>query len=112
PLLREVLELLQLAPRERLRRDEVAHSVGVREHPELGVARERGRVLDLQTEAEVGLVGAVPQHRLGIGHAWERPRRRCPTERLERRNDDLLQDVEHLLARRKRELEVELAELE
>ena len=112
PLLREVLELLQLAARERLRRNEVAHRLGVREHPELRVARERGRVLDLQTEAEVGLVGAVAQHRVGIRHARERPRRRRPAERLERRDDDLLEDVEHLLARRKRELEVELAELE
>ena len=46
------------------------------------------------------------------GEARERPRRRRALERLERRDDRLLEDVEHVLALDERHLDVELAELE
>jgi hypothetical protein len=56
PLLRELLEPRELAARERLRGDEVAHRRGAPEHAEPGLPRHGGRVLDLETEAKVGLV--------------------------------------------------------
>ena len=73
PLLRELLEPLQLAARERFRRDEVADGLRAGEDPELGAARDVGRVLDLEAEADVRLVGAVAEHRVGVRHARERP---------------------------------------
>ena len=63
-------------------------------------------------EAEVGLVGAVARHRLGVGQARERPGGRLALDRLERRDDCALHHVEHVLAVDERHLEVELAELE
>ena len=61
PLLRDLLELRELAARELLRDAQEAHRRGVGEDAELGAARDLGRVLDLEPEAQVGLVGAVAQ---------------------------------------------------
>ena len=71
PLLREVLELLEVGPRVLLRDREVADGRRAGEDLELGAARELGRVLDLEPESQVGLVGAVPEHRVRVGHALE-----------------------------------------
>ena len=73
PLLRDLLEPLQLRPRERARRDEEAHRLRPAEYAELRAARHLGRVLDLEAEAKVGLVGAVAGERVRVGEARERP---------------------------------------
>ena len=112
PLLRELLEPVELRARERFRRRDVANGLGAREDAELGAARELGGVLDLEPEAEIRLVRAVARHDVVPGEARERPRRRRALERLEGRDDGLLQDVEHVLALDERHLDVELAELE
>ena len=52
------------------------HGADVRrlEHPERRVAEVVGALDELEAEAQVGLVGAVAGHRLGVGH----PRDRAP----------------------------------
>src|SRR5438105_1199630 len=55
---------------------------------------------------------ACPRRRARSPRAGRRARRGCPSERLEGCDYDPLEDVEHLLACRERELEVELSELE
>ena len=112
PLLRELLEPRLLAARERPRHDDVPDARRVLEDAELGAARDLGRVLDLHPEAEVGLVGAVAQHRVGVGEMRERPLRRLDAGGLERADDARLHHVEHVVALDERHLEVELAELE
>ena len=94
------------------RRDEVANDGRAGEDAELGAACDLGRVLDLEPEAHVGLVGPVAEHRLGIREPRERTRRRRLARCFERRDDDAFEHVEHVLADRERELEVELTELE
>ena len=44
------------------------------EHPERGVGEVLGEVGELDGEPQVGLVRAVAGHRLGVGHARDRPR--------------------------------------
>ncbi len=66
----------------------------------------------LEAETEVGLVRAEPRHRLLPGQPPERPPRRLAPERLERRHHRALERVEDLVTRRKRHLDVQLAELE
>ena len=112
PLLRDLLEPLQLGPRERLWRDEEAHGLGVREDPELGPACRLRRVLDLEPEPEVRLVRAVLPECVRVREPRERALRRVPAERLEGADDHLLQHVEHIFALDERQLEVELPELE
>ncbi len=73
PLLRDLLEPLQLRPRERARRDEEAHGLGSCEDAELGAARHLGRILDLEAVAQIWLVGAVPSERLRVRQARKRP---------------------------------------
>ena len=72
PLLRELLEPLEIGARVLLRDGQVANRGGAREDLELRAPRELGRVLDLEPEAQVGLVGAVPEHRVGVGQPLER----------------------------------------
>src|SRR6266540_6091258 len=112
PLLRELLQPLQLSARERLRRHDEPYRLRAREDSELGTTRDFRCLLDLQPETHVRLVGAVTQHRLGVRHPREGPFRRRAADRFERRDDHLLQDVEDILACREGELEVELPELE
>src|SRR6266540_1341555 len=112
PLLGQLLERGELRARELLRHGQVLHARGLREHLELRPPRCLRRVVQLQPEAQVGLVGAVARHRLVPGQPAERPHRRLASQRLERRHDRALEGVEDLVARRERELEVELAELE
>ena len=82
------------------------------EHAELRSAGDRGGVVDLEAEAHVGLVGAVPRHRLRVGHPRKRPGRRLAPHGLERRDDAALEHVEHVLSVDEGHLEVELPELE
>ena len=99
PLLREGLELLEIGPRVFLRHGEVADGRRAGEDLELGAPRELGRVLDLEAEAQVGLVRAVAEHRVRIGHALER--------RLELDTDRLAPDLaNHLLHQLEDELDV------
>src|SRR5207302_341839 len=81
PLLRVLLELGQLGARVLLGHGQVADRGRIGKDPELRAARDLGRVLDLETETEVGLVGAVAQHRLRVGEPLER-RLELYTERL------------------------------
>ena len=111
PLLRDLLELRELAAAERLRDAEEAHGVGAGEDAELRAARGLGRVLELQPEAGVRLVRA------------EAPIRLRPREPLERRLDldpqalapdpgvHRLHQREQELLVRKRHLDVELGDL-
>jgi hypothetical protein len=112
PLLRQLLERGELGARELLRHGQVLHARSLREHLELRVARLLGEVVQLEPEAQVGLVGAVARHRLVPGQAPERPLRRRAAERLERRADRAFERLPDVFPRRERELEVELAELE
>ena len=70
-MLRERLQLVELAARERLRHAQEAHGLSAREDAELRAARELGRVLELEPVAQVGLVGAEAAVGLGVGHARE-----------------------------------------
>src|SRR5581483_5761812 len=60
PLLGHLLELRDLGTAELARHLQEADRGRVREDAELRAARELGRVLDLEAEPQVGLVGAVP----------------------------------------------------
>jgi len=59
PFLGERLQPLEVGARELLRHSQEANSRRVREDAELRAARHGGRVLDLEPEAQVRLVGAV-----------------------------------------------------
>src|SRR4029453_11949043 len=72
PLLRELLEPLELESRKRLRWCQEAHRLGVREHAELRAAGDLGRIDDLEPVAEIRLVGAVAEHRYVVANAPER----------------------------------------
>ena len=74
PLLRELLERRELGARERPRHAQEPHGLGAGEDAELRAARRLGRVLELEPEARVRLVGAEAPVGLGEGHP--RPRRR------------------------------------
>ena len=58
PLLGDFLERRELAPREGLRHAEEPDGVGPGEDPELRSPGHRGRVFQLEAEAQVGLVRA------------------------------------------------------
>ena len=116
-LLRLLDELVDLAARE-LRgagNDEAAHRAAVldrlAEDAERRLGEQRTEVLNLEAEAQVGLVGAVLRDRLGVRHAPERPRN-LDADRAEGRGERAFDDVEDQLGRRKRHLEVDLRELE
>ena len=80
--------------------------------PNSELSRDCGRVLNLEPEAQVGLVGSVALHRLVERDSRERARRRLAADRLEGRDDGGLHDVEHVLTLGERHLEIELPELE
>src|SRR5690348_3267732 len=112
PFLRDLFQPAELGTREGTRRDEIAHDGRSREDAELRRARDVRRVLDLEPEPKIGLVGAVPQHHVRELESRERTRRRLAPQRLEAHDHALLQDVEHVLALDERHLQVELPELE
>ena len=111
PFLGERLQPVELCARELLRDAQVAHRRRVREDAELRPARQLGRVVDLEPEAEVGLVGAVAELCLVPGHALE--------GRLDLDVEALAPDPQHrpfhqreqLLAVREGHLDVELRQL-
>ena len=72
PLLRELLELRQVAAAELLRHAQEPHGLGALEDAELGAARHLGRVLELEPEARVRLVGAEAAVGLLERHPRER----------------------------------------
>ena len=112
PLLGERLEPVELGARELLRDADEPHGGRIGEDAELGVARELGRILDLELEAQIGLVRAVAVVRLLPGHATERAMRRLTVERLEARADGALDHVPDVLANGERHLDVQLPVLE
>ena len=71
PRLGHVLELLDLPAGELARHAQVPDGGRVREDAEAGAARQLGRVLDLEAEAQVGLVAPEPERRLLPAHARE-----------------------------------------
>ena len=71
-----------------------------------------GDVGDLHAEAQVGLVGSVPQHRLVPGDLRERPRQLDALHLLPDLAVQALDQVEDLVALDERHLDVELRELE
>ena len=104
PLLRELLELREVAAGVRLRHAQEAHGLGALEDAELGLARDLRRVLDLEREARVRLVGAEAAVGLGERHPRERrldldPEALAPDPRvhlLHRRVEELLVGEAHL----------------
>ena len=110
PLFRKLLEVGKVGPRELLRHGQAAHRGGAGEHLELRAARRFGHVADLEPEAQVGLVGAVAEHRVGVGHARER-RLELDADRLPHRRDHRLHQAEDELDVRERHLDVELGQL-
>ena len=104
PLLRELLELREVAAGVRLRHAQEAHGIGTLEDAELGAAGDLGRVLELEREARVRLVGAEAPVGLGEGHPRERrldldPEALAPDPRvhlLHRRVEELLVGEAHL----------------
>ena len=112
PFLRRALEAFELGARERLRRDDVPHRRRVREDAESRVACQLCRVVYLELEAQVRLVGSETAHRLVPRDPGKRRFRRLASECLEGAAYRLLEHVQHLLAFRVRQLDVELAELE
>ena len=98
----------------RARRHEAPRGSGHWARPrdaELRATRRLRRVLDLEVEAHVGLVGAVAQHRLRIREPGN-GRAGALARRFERRDDHPFEHLEHVLAHRERKLEVELPKLE
>ena len=83
-----------------------------REHTELGAAGDLGRILDLEPEPQIGLVRPVAEHRVRIREPRERPLGWLSVDSFETRDDHALQHLQHVLAGRERELEVELTKLE
>ena len=80
------------------------------EHPELGVGEVVGALGELEAEAQVRLVGAVPPHRLRVGHARER-QRDLVADQLPDRGDDGLGEGDHVVLLGEAHLDVELGEL-
>src|SRR5262249_37696878 len=111
PAAHELLELRELAARQLAVDAEVAHRRRVGEDAELRVAREGGRVLDLETEAQVGLVGAVPPVGVLPLHARERRLELDPAALLPDAGDDPLDESEQRVDVWERHLDVELREL-
>ena len=112
PLLRQLLQRGELGARELLRHGQTLDARRLREHLEVGVAGLRSEVVQLEAEAQVGLVGAEARHRLVPGQPPEGALGRRAAQRLERRDDRPLEHVPDLLPRREGHFEVELAELE
>ena len=81
------------------------------EDAERRLREQRTEVLDLQAEAQVGLVRSVLRDRFRVRHAPERPRN-VDADLAEARRQRALDDLEHHRRRRKRHLEVHLRELE
>ena len=71
PLLGELLQFRQIAARVGSRRAQEANARRLREDAELGAASDLGRVLDLEPEAQIGLVASVATHGLAPVHALE-----------------------------------------
>ena len=76
PFLCDLLQPAELGAREGTRRNEVAHDGCSGEDAELRAPRDLGRVLDLEPEPEVRLVGPVAQHHVRELEPRERTRRR------------------------------------
>ena len=89
--------------------DDGADVLGL-EHPERGVLEVLGALDELVAEPQVGLVGAEPAHRVGVGHLQERRRQLHPDE-LPHLLDDLLAELEHVGLLDEGHLDVELGEL-
>ena len=111
PLLRELLELRELAAAVRLRDAEEAHRLGAGEDAELGAARRLGRVLHLELEARVRLVGAEAAVGLLERHPRERRRDLEPEALAPDPGEHLLHQREQELLVRERHLDVELGDL-
>ena len=109
--LRELLECPELGARVRPRHAQEPDRVGAGEDAELRAARELRRVLELEPEARVGLVG--PEAPVGLGEGHPRPRRGdLDIEALAPdRGEHLLHQPEQHLAVGKAHLDVELRDL-
>ncbi len=80
------------------------------EHPERGVGEEVGALDELLAHPEVGLVGAEPAHRLGVGHPRHRPRHLDP-DQLPHLGEHVLHQGDHVVLLDEAHLDVELGEL-
>ena len=110
-LLRGLLERRQLGAGEHLRHAQEANGVGGGEDAELGAAGQLGRVLELEPESCVGLVGAEPAVGLLVGHPRPGSRNLEPDAVAPDRPEHLLHRGEELLLVGERHLDVELGDL-
>ena len=111
-LLGPLLPGVELAPRlvGAARHDDRA-DVGGLEHPERGVGEVLGQIGQLDGEPQIGLVGAVAGHRLGVGEARDRPRDLVADELLPQRGGDGLAELDDVVLLDEAHLDVELGEL-
>ena len=79
--------------------------------PNGDAANDRTEVLDLHSESQVRLVGAVLRDGLGVGHAPKRPPD-LDADLAEASGQGALDDLEDKRGRRERHLQVHLRELE
>ena len=82
-----------------------------REHLELAVLDEVRHVHQLERDAQVGLVGGIAAHRLGVGHARERVGQLDPQHLVEQLAHQPFHQVGDLVTREEGGLDVELREL-
>src|SRR4051812_16377086 len=111
PLLRHLLEALELAAGESLRHADEAHGRRAREDAELRIAGDLGRLLELEPEPKVRLVRAEARVGFRPGEPWER-RLELHVEAVSPGGlDHLLHEREEELLVRKGHLDVELSDL-
>src|SRR6266508_1458521 len=111
PLLGKIFQALELCARVLLRDAQEAHARGTREDAELRAARELRRVLELELEAEIRLVGAETAVGLVPGESRERNLELDADRLAPDVTDHALHQVEEELAVRKCHLDVELGDL-
>src|SRR5262249_57275922 len=90
---------------------EKGHRRSVREHAELRAAYDVGRVLDLEREPQVRLVGAVASRRLVPRDPRERRLELDATTVAPDARDDLLDQSEQLVDVRERGIDLALRQL-
>src|SRR5262249_34912718 len=111
PLLRDLFELREVGPAQLARNAQKSDGCGTREDAELRAARDVGRVLDLEAEAEVRLVRSVPQIGLLPSQPGERRLELEAAQLAPDAREDALDQREEVVAVGERELDVELCQL-
>ena len=80
-------------------------------HRELGASKDVAHVLDLEAVAQIGAIDAVALHRVGVRHAAHASFGKAAPALDPQRADHLLGDVDDVVLRHERRLDVDLREL-